>query len=80
MRLKKVITDYWLAHYAGAHCRLCGNRGVIDSRGVRTAAGVEVGGEFWCICPNGQTLRHQDGGQGPSASTAKGGEKEENRE
>lgn len=53
------ITDYWLKHYADDHCTLCGNSGVIDSTGVRTAAGVPVGRRNYCICPNGQVMRHQ---------------------
>lgn len=46
--------------YADEHCTLCGNSGVIDSRGVATAAGVVVGRLNFCICPNGQALRQQD--------------------
>lgn len=60
------ITDYWIKHYAPkAHCGLCGNSGVIDSTGVRTPAGFDFGGRFWCICPNGQAWRTQLGGNGP---------------
>ena len=53
------ITRYWIAHYMSNHCSLCGNAGIIDSRGVKTAAGVEVGRLNYCICPNGQSLRRQ---------------------
>lgn len=53
------ITAYWLKHYATDHCCLCGNSGVIDTRGVRTAAGVEVDRLNYCICPNGQGMREQ---------------------
>lgn len=54
-----IVTKYWLEYYADQHCTICGNRGLIDSRGVRTAAGTEVGRLNWCICPNGQALRKQ---------------------
>lgn len=54
----KAVTDYWLEHYVNRHmCSLCGNSGRIDTRGVRTAAGHEVGRINFCICPNGQALR-----------------------
>lgn len=52
-----IVTKYWLEYYYADHCTLCGNRGQIDTRGVRTAAGVEVGRVNYCICPNGQALR-----------------------
>lgn len=55
------ITDYWHKHYATEHCTLCGNCGVIDSRGIRTPAGKHVGRLNYCICPNGQSLRAQGG-------------------
>lgn len=44
-------------------CGLCANRGVIDTRGIRTPAGVECGGIWWCICPNGRALRRSFKGQ-----------------
>lgn len=53
------IDAYWHRHYCTDHCTLCGNSGVIDTRGVTTYAGVEVGRLNWCICPNGRTLRRQ---------------------
>lgn len=59
------VVDYWYAYYQDGHCTLCGNLGWIDSRGVKTPAGVEVGRVNWCICPNGQAIRHQVGGIGP---------------
>lgn len=58
--IKKAITDYWYAYYAAQHCTLCGNCGVIDTRGVRTPAGVLVGRLNYCLCPNGQLLRYHD--------------------
>jgi hypothetical protein len=38
-------------------CSLCGNRGVIDTRSVRTAAALLVGRLNYCFCPNGQHMR-----------------------
>jgi len=63
---KNQLADFWLANYLHKeHCGLCGNSGVIDTRGVRTAAGVECGGRFWCVCPNGDAYRRQAKGKGP---------------
>jgi hypothetical protein len=53
----KAITNYWLEHYCTQHCTICGNSGFIDSTGITTAAGVQVGRVNYCICPNGQVLR-----------------------
>jgi hypothetical protein len=60
--MPKYITNYWLEHYCDHFCTLCGCRGVIDTRGVKTPGGAEVGRLNWCICPNGQALRKQSGG------------------
>ena len=54
------VVEYWLENYVTSHCTLCGNRGVIDSRGVKTPAGVPVGRLNYCICPNGQGLRENE--------------------
>ena len=52
------VVNYWMKYYVNRlHCSLCGNRGVIDTRGATTPAGVEVGRRNWCICPNGQAIR-----------------------
>jgi hypothetical protein len=53
----KAVTNYWLEHYAESHCTLCGNSGIVDTTGVKTAAGVSVGRKNYCICPNGQVRR-----------------------
>lgn len=70
MKTRKVtrrqLTDYWFENYATQHCTLCGNGGVIDSRGVKTPAGLEAGRLNWCICPNGQALRIVHGGKLPT--------------
>jgi hypothetical protein len=58
MRAKHyIVTNYWLEFYCDQHCTLCGNRGWIDTRGVKTPAGFSVGRMNYCICPNGQALR-----------------------
>ena len=62
---KEVLTQDWLKFYCADHCTLCGNIGWIDSRGVKTPAGLEVGRVNWCVCPNGRALRDQEGGFGP---------------
>lgn len=52
------IADFWADNLVrDNHCSLCGNYGVLDTRGVRTAMGVEVGRLNYCICPNGMALR-----------------------
>lgn len=54
----EAVTDYWSEYYStNGLCSLCGNTGVIDTRGTKTPAGVEVGRVNFCICPNGQALR-----------------------
>lgn len=55
-----VITRYWLDHYCVTFCTLCGNSGIIDTRGVKTPAGHIVGRLNYCICPNGQWARHAE--------------------
>jgi hypothetical protein len=52
-----IVTKYWAEYYLSSHCTLCGNSGHIDTRGVRTPTGVDVGRLNYCICPNGQRLR-----------------------
>lgn len=53
----EAVTRYWLECYADGVCTLCGNHGVIDTRGVTTPAGVPAGRVNYCICPNGQAMR-----------------------
>lgn len=41
---QKVVTQYWLEHYCGNLCTLCGNSGVIDTRLTAvSAAGYNSG-------------------------------------
>ena len=55
-----IVTNYWSKYYANLHCTLCGNNGWIDTRGVKTSAGVPAGRMNYCICPNGQAMRKQN--------------------
>ena len=66
--MKKTITDYWYKFFVSDehHCSLCGNCGIIDTRGVCTLAGAPAGRLNWCICPNGQTLRKASDGKLPT--------------
>ena len=56
---KNQLTDFWIAEFAAKHCCcLCGNRGIIDTRGkVFTPANFECGDIVFCICPNGRALK-----------------------
>jgi hypothetical protein len=56
---KKQIEDFWVDEFASSgHCVLCGNHGMIDTRGkVFTPAGVECGDHVYCICPNGRSMK-----------------------
>ena len=55
------VEEYWLQHYVNENvrlCSLCGNTGVIDTRGrAMSHAGVDAGRLNDCICPNGQAYR-----------------------
>ena len=56
---KNQLADFWLDEFMGKnHCCLCGNYGIIDTRGkVFTPAGYECGDKVFCICPNGRALK-----------------------
>jgi hypothetical protein len=53
--------EFWFSEYAlRGHCCLCGNYGIIDTRGkVFTPAGFECGDRVFCICPNGREMKRQ---------------------
>lgn len=56
--MNEAITNYWLKYYTRKDlCSLCGNSGQIDTRGLKSSAGVECGDLHFCICPNGQASR-----------------------
>jgi hypothetical protein len=52
------VARYAMEFYSNKRlCSLCGNHGIIDTTGVKSPAGVEVGRKNFCICPNGQAIR-----------------------
>jgi hypothetical protein len=50
----------WLEFCVKDMCSLCGQAGIIDTRGIRTPANFECGGLHYCICPNGRALKAKD--------------------
>ncbi len=58
---KNQLADLWVTEFSSTgHCVICGNHGVIDTRGkVFTSAGFECGDRVWCICPNGRILKRK---------------------
>lgn len=53
------VLDIWLVEFTNKNmCSLCGQSGVIDTRGLKTPAGLEVGKLNFCICPNGRALKN----------------------
>jgi len=57
------VTDYWFRHYIAesGFCSLCANTGFIDTRDTAVSpAGYHDGRVNYCICPNGQALRHHE--------------------
>jgi len=58
--VSKKLTNYWHEFYVNQYmCSLCGNHGIIDTTGIKTPAGLEIGRKNFCICPNGQYIRKQ---------------------
>ena len=60
MSINEDVANYWLKYYVDKKstlCALCANTGIIDTTGIKSPAGTEPGGENYCICPNGQTMR-----------------------
>lgn len=62
----KIIGDYAEKYYDNQEvgicglCSLCGNMGVIDTRGKAiSGAGVDAGRLNYCICLNGRMMREQ---------------------
>ena len=60
LKEQEIIVDYWAKYYATKHCTLCGNHGIIDTRGITTSTGKPVGRKNYCICPNGQNRRKKN--------------------
>lgn len=59
------LRQFWLDNFAGENfmdvCGLCANHGIIDTRGKLTAPNGQPakGGRYFCICPNGQTMKRK---------------------
>lgn len=54
----KAVDEPWMEFANGDHCGLCGNTGVIDTRGrLETPAGVPCGVLRFCLCPNGRAWK-----------------------
>lgn len=53
------LDHFWLDEFSiGGFCCLCGNKGMIDTRGrVSSPNGIECGAEVFCICPNGRKIK-----------------------
>ncbi len=62
-----IVAEYAMTYYGDDHyCTLCGNTGIVDTRGARAGRlGKAVGRLNWCICPNGQVLRKSMKGENP---------------
>lgn len=60
---KKFLADLWHNEYVSREdsrmgCLICGNSGIIDTRGkMKTPAGYPCGGLAFCICPNGRVMK-----------------------
>ena len=55
-----VLVELWLTEFVhpSGLCCLCGNSGVIDTRGrVESASGGPCGALCFCICPNGRAWK-----------------------
>jgi hypothetical protein len=58
-----VNADTWLEFLGpGSCCGLCGNSGVVDTRGkVKSPRGDDCGVRAYCICPNGRAIKQPSG-------------------
>lgn len=59
---EKAIEEYaWNYMNNDVHlCSLCGNSGIIDTRGTAiSGAGIDAGKLNHCICPNGRAMREE---------------------
>ncbi len=53
----EAVLKYLDRFFPHPFCSLCGNHGIIDTRGVKTPDGIEVGARNFCLCANGQAMR-----------------------
>ena len=52
-----MANDFWSEFINKDLCSICGNWGVIDSKKVKSPAGVLCGKLNYCICPNGRKMK-----------------------
>jgi len=65
------LWQLWLDCYVvNGLCGLCGQSGIIHTA-VKSPVGVPCGGYFFCLCPNGQTMRKQLGMDRPDEETVR---------
>jgi len=70
MKKMDSITKFWFENYntkafspslnqkVGGYCSLCGNSGIIDTRGrATTPTGEDIGKLNCCMCPNGRAQK-----------------------
>ena len=62
-----VNEDTWMEFLGPAetesYCGLCGNSGIVDTRGkVVSPRGEDCGVRAFCICPNGRVSKYQFSG------------------
>ena len=67
MKNKRLIADFWHENYSvitkekWTCCGLCGNTGIINTKNSAfTPRGESVGREFYCICPNGRSMKEKN--------------------
>jgi hypothetical protein len=61
-----VNNDTWLEFLEQSCCGLCGNVGILDTRGkAKTPRGEPCGVRAYCICPNGRAIKQLSGGALP---------------
>lgn len=70
--------DTWLeflgpsgVSHASTCCGLCGNSGIVDTRGkVKSPTGFDCGVRAFCICPNGRVIKQLGGTLPPAPNNA----------
>ena len=57
------LSKFWARHYVHPEtgcCCLCGNSGIVDTRGTTwTPKRKPSGARVFCFCPNGQLIRRE---------------------
>lgn len=63
--MKTKANRLWQEFRTDEVCGLCGNQGIIDTRGhIKTPRGDATGIRAWCICPNGRAMKKAYGWEG----------------